>query len=42
VLSELAQLGGTDPLVWCAGESEVIEIRLSDLLPRPFGPADLL
>ena len=41
VLSELAQLGGTDPLVWCAGDAEVIETRLSDLLPRAFGPANL-
>jgi cytidine deaminase len=41
VLSELAQLGGTDPLVWCAGDVEVIELRLSELLPRAFGPADL-
>jgi cytidine deaminase len=41
VLSELAQLGGTDPLVWCAGASEVREYRLSDLLPNAFGPASL-
>lgn len=41
VLSELAQLGGTDPLVWCAGASEVAEYRLSDLLPNAFGPASL-
>lgn len=37
VLSELAQLGGTDPLVW----SGAGEMRLSELLPRAFGPADL-
>lgn len=42
VLSELAQLGGTDPLVWCAGASEVLEYRLSDLLPNAFGPASLV
>ena len=41
VLSELAQLGGTDPVVWCAGASEVAEYRLSDLLPNAFGPASL-
>ncbi|MEZ5736596.1 MAG: cytidine deaminase [Novosphingobium sp.] len=37
VLSELAQLGGTDPVVWCAGGEEVLEVRLSDLLPHSFG-----
>lgn len=41
VLSELAQLGGTDPLVWCAGGEEVMETRLSALLPHAFGPGDL-
>lgn len=41
VLSELAQLGGTDPVIWCAGASEVLELRLSDLLPHAFGPASL-
>lgn len=41
VLSELAQLGGTDPLVWCAGGNEVLERRLSALLPDAFGPANL-
>lgn len=41
VLNEVAQLGSSDPLVWCAGESEVLELRLSDLLPRAFGPASL-
>jgi cytidine deaminase len=40
VLSELAQLGGTDPVVWCDGD-EVLELRLSDLLPRAFGPGSL-
>lgn len=39
VLSELAQLGATDPVVWCAGDSEVVRTRLSELLPRAFGPA---
>lgn len=41
VLSELAQIGGTDPLVWCGGGDAVIEIRLSDLLPHAFGPTNL-
>jgi cytidine deaminase len=41
VLGELAQLGGTDPVVWCVGGSEVLELRLSELLPHAFGPASL-
>lgn len=41
VLSELAGLGGTDPLVWCVSDEEVLELRLSDLLPHAFGPAAL-
>ncbi|MCB2080886.1 MAG: cytidine deaminase [Novosphingobium sp.] len=41
VLTELAQLGETDPVVWCAGENDVIEARLSDLLPHAFGPGSL-
>ena len=41
VLNELAALGETDPLVWCAGEGEVLELRLSELLPHAFGPAAL-
>ena len=41
VLNELADLGRTDPVIWCAGESDVVETRLSDLLPRAFGPASL-
>lgn len=39
VLSELAQLGGTDPLVWCGEDGP--ELRLSTLLPHAFGPASL-
>ena len=39
VLSELAQLGGTDPLVWC--DEDGPELRLSELLPLAFGPASL-
>jgi cytidine deaminase len=41
VLNELAQLGASDPTVWCVGESEVLELRLSELLPRAFGPKSL-
>ncbi|WP_296677078.1 cytidine deaminase [Novosphingobium sp.] len=41
VLSELAQLGQTDPLVWCVGSHSISEHRLSDLLPHAFGPASL-
>ena len=41
VLLELAQLGGTDPVVWCAGADVVIEVRLSELLPHAFGPQAL-
>ena len=41
VLSELAQLGGTDPVVWCAGGPDVLEARLSALLPHAFGPETL-
>lgn len=41
VINELAELGGTDPIVWCAGESEVLQWRLSELLPRAFGPGNL-
>ena len=41
VLNELAQLGGTDPLILCVGPSEVRRVRLSELLPDAFGPASL-
>lgn len=41
VLNELAQLGGTDPVIWCAGGDGVLELRLSALLPHAFGPASL-
>ncbi|MEO5586254.1 MAG: cytidine deaminase [Novosphingobium sp.] len=41
VLSELAKLGGTDPLVWCASDGDALELRLSDLLPHAFGPNNL-
>ncbi|MBS0254290.1 MAG: cytidine deaminase [Proteobacteria bacterium] len=41
VLSELAQLGGTDPVVWSEGVDGVLEVKLSTLLPHAFGPASL-
>ncbi|MCH7627982.1 cytidine deaminase [Novosphingobium sp.] len=41
VLNELAGLGGTDPLVLCVGATEILETRLSVLLPHAFGPAQL-
>lgn len=41
VLHELADLGGTDPLVYCCGSAEVREMRLSALLPAAFGPGSL-
>ena len=41
VLGELAALGGTDPVVWCVSAEEVLELRLSDLLPHAFGPDSL-
>ncbi len=41
VLNEIAQLGGTDPVVLCIGANEVVETTLGALLPRAFGPASL-
>ena len=41
VLNELAELGGTDPVVWSCGAEEVREYRLSELLPAAFGPGSL-
>ncbi|MEP3421335.1 MAG: cytidine deaminase [Erythrobacter sp.] len=41
ILNEIAQLGGTDPLVLCVGANEVRRVALSDLLPHAFGPAHL-
>lgn len=41
VLTELAQLGGTDPEVLCVGPAEVRRVRLSALLPDAFGPASM-
>jgi len=42
VLNEIAQVGGTDPVIWCDGAEGPLEMRLSELLPRAFGPANLL
>ena len=41
VLNELAALGGTDPVIYCVGNDEVREVRLSHLLPHAFGPDHL-
>src|SRR6186997_3702233 len=41
VLHELADLGGTDPLVYCCGPADVRTMRLSELLPAAFGPGSL-
>jgi cytidine deaminase len=40
ILNEVAQLGSTDPVIWCDG-SELVETKLSVLLPHAFGPANL-
>jgi cytidine deaminase len=40
MLNEVAQLGATDPQVWCDGDA-VLETTLSALLPHAFGPANL-
>ena len=41
MLNELAVLGKNDPTVWCVGDGEVLELMLSELLPRAFGPRAL-
>ncbi|MEM1052163.1 MAG: cytidine deaminase [Pseudomonadota bacterium] len=41
MLYELAALGGTDPVIYCVGQEEVREVRLSELLPHAFGPDHL-
>lgn len=43
VLNEAAQLAKTDLLIHCASADgkSVETLKLSELLPRPFGPADL-
>ena len=41
MLNELAARGKNDPTVWCVGADEVLEMALSALLPRSFGPSSL-
>lgn len=41
MLFELADLGGTDPVIWCASKEEAEPVLLSALLPRAFGPGNL-
>ncbi len=41
MLFELADLGATDPILWCASDEEVSAVALSELLPRAFGPGSL-
>jgi cytidine deaminase len=41
VLAELASLDRADPVVWCGGGEEVLELRLSVLLPYGFGKDNL-
>ncbi|MEO1044136.1 MAG: cytidine deaminase [Pseudomonadota bacterium] len=40
-LNEVAQLGGTDPVIFCAHADGYAQHRLSELLPHAFGPANL-
>jgi cytidine deaminase len=41
VLTELAQLGGSDPVIYCGQGTGFAQFQLSDLLPHAFGPASL-
>lgn len=41
VLNEVAQLGGTDPVVLCGHANGYAQHSLSTLLPAAFGPANL-
>lgn len=41
MLNEVAQLGGTDPVVWSDGADGILEEKLSTLIPHAFGPANL-
>jgi len=41
VLSELAELGNTDPVVLACGDEQILRFRLSELLPAAFGPSSL-
>ncbi|EAQ28181.1 cytidine deaminase [Erythrobacter sp. NAP1] len=42
VLNEIAQLGDTNPDILCVGNDEVRRVKLSELLPHAFGPANLV
>jgi cytidine deaminase len=42
MLSEMAQLGQTDPLIWSGNGDAAIEVTLSALLPMAFGPDSLI
>ncbi|HQA18362.1 MAG TPA: cytidine deaminase [Novosphingobium sp.] len=41
ILNEVAALGDSDPTIWCVGEDQTLELPLSQLLPRAFGPGAL-
>ena len=41
VLAELASLDHADPVVWCGGGEDVLELRLSALLPYAFDKDNL-
>ena len=41
MINEVAQLGNTDPQVYCGHESGYTQYSLSELLPAAFGPANL-
>jgi len=41
VLNEMAQLGGTDPIILCVGHDGARKVALSQLLPHAFGPGHL-
>lgn len=41
ILTEVAQLGGTDPAIYCGHAGGFAQHKLSALLPAAFGPANL-
>jgi len=41
ILAELASLDHADPVVWCGGGEDVLELRLSALLPYAFDKDNL-
>jgi len=41
ILNEVAQLGGTDPDIYCGHDDGYTQHSLSKLLPEAFGPANL-